>query len=363
MRRRVRSKSINFSYGIIKMGNLPSKRQNGQQQQKHVKTSLPDNPTNAIPESLKTKINPLNIFGIDSLSKTEVIQFLDSPQFIRKYHQLMRQHHPDRGGTALHCSIINYSYEKLKQAKETFIMFSNQREKTGQELRDEAKQSSVMNKQNEKVMAQKMQEMMRANPGDFQKKFNEAFVLTKINDYTDDGVQVDDDERTKSTKRQVISVRRDPTVTASNMNQRFEQTATVNTALIVKENKQPQGVSSLKHAVYEYGKKEEDDFGRYTTGGADYRIAYAGERLIDPSTATPKDKQLTGKVTMSMAKKARESQNLKPEMTQAEREIWAMEQEASERHEEERMANIVERDYESQKRQNIFIERMLTFSG
>jgi len=66
---------------------------------------------------------------------------------------------------------------------------------------------------------------------------------------------------------------------------------------------------------------------------------------------------------MSMAKKARESQNLKPEMTQAEREIWAMEQEASERHEEERMANIVERDYESQKRQNIFIERMLTFSG
>jgi len=67
-------------------------------------------------------------------------------------------------------------------------------------------------------MAQKMQEMMRANPGDFQKKFNEAFVLTKINDYTDDGVQVDDSERTKSTKRQMISVRRDPTVTASNMN-------------------------------------------------------------------------------------------------------------------------------------------------
>ena len=93
------------------MGNLPAKRNIIHPKES---TKLPDSPTNGIPESIKSKINPLNIFGIESLSKTEVIQFLDSPQFTKKYHQLIRQHHPDRGGSPLHCSIINYSYEKLK---------------------------------------------------------------------------------------------------------------------------------------------------------------------------------------------------------------------------------------------------------
>jgi hypothetical protein len=156
--------------------------------------------------------------------------------------------------------------------------------------------------------------MKESNPGDFHKKFNEAFTLAKMSDYTDDGYEAG--ERTKNTERAPVSVKRTPGVNGSNLNEMFEANTKVNTALIVHENKQPEGISSLKHAVYEYGKKKETDFGRMTKGAADYGIAYAGERLVDIVSATPKDKQLTGKVNMDMAKKMRSAQNINPEMTE-----------------------------------------------
>jgi hypothetical protein len=124
-----------------------------------------------------------------------------------------------------------------------------------------------------------------------------------MTDYMDDGVDVE--ERTKSTKRGMISITRDPNVNENTINEVFEKKAKVNQALVVRQPRQPEGVSSLRQSVYEYGKKEEDDFSRFTKGAADYRIAYAGERLVDPSTAVPEGKQLSGKVSLTEAKRIR----------------------------------------------------------
>ena len=169
-----------------------------------------------------------------------------------------------------------------------------------------------------------------------------------MSDYMDDGVEVE--ERTKSTKRGTISITRDPNLNESNINEVFEKKASVNQALVVSQSRQPEGVSSLRQSVYEYGKKEENDFSRYTKGAADYRIAYAGERLVDPSTSVPDGKRLTGKVTLTEAKRIRSLQNTKPEMSETEMEEWANEKEAEELREEERKANLVERDYQDKQR-------------
>jgi len=201
---------------------------------------------------------------------------------------------------------------------------------------------------------------MKLDPGDFSKKFNEAFEMSKLRDYTDDGY--DGGTRTQSTSRDPISVKKIDGITGSNMNEMFEQSTKVNTALVVHEKKQPEGISSLKHSVYEYGKKKEQDFGKMTKGAADYSIAFAGERLVDFEAARPRDKDLTAKATMDMAKRARETQNVRPEMTEEERELWAEEQERQETEELERKAHMTETEYKAKQRQNIFIERMLTFA-
>lgn len=224
------------------------------------------------------------------------------------------------------------------------LLFANQREKTANELRDESQASEEQRSPAE--LKKVVQTLMKSSPGDFQKKFNEAFELTKIGDYMDDGVEVN--ERTQSTKRSNIAIAKDPTMNENNLNDIFNRKAKVNKALVVRESKHPIGVSSLKQSVYEYGKKEEHDFGRFTRGASDYRIAYAGERLIDPTE--PIDKPITGTVSLEAAKQQRSLQNINPEMTEEERESWAEELEAKERMEEERKANLVQRDYEANKR-------------
>jgi hypothetical protein len=142
-----------------------------------------------------------------------------------------------------------------------------------------------------------------------------------MKDYTDDGYDIG--ERTKNIKRGPIAVKRLNGVTASNLNSAFETKTKVNTALVVREDRDPEGVSSLTHAVYEYGKTKETDFGRMTNGATDYGIAYAGERLVDFEAARPKDKDLTGKVSIDTAKKSRSLQNINHRMTDAEQERWA----------------------------------------
>lgn len=185
--------------------------------------------------------------------------------------------------------------------------------------------------------------MMKSDPVDFSKKFNEAFEMAKMKDYTDDGY--DAGSRTQTTKRAPVSVKQISGITGSNMNEMFASHTKVNTALTVHERKQPEGISSLKHAVYEYGKKKETDFGRMTRGAADYGIAFAGERLVDFEAARPKDKDLTAKVSMDAAKRARETQNLDHRMTEEERELWADEEERLEAEELERKAHMTEMEY------------------
>ena len=340
------------------MGNLPTKR--GTQNNRPRTTNTESTSNQILDESIQRKIDPLAIFDISDYSKEEIVTFLEGPEFKRKYKQLMIQNHPDRGGSVLKSSIINFAYEKLLQAKETMLLFSSQREKDANELRNE----SVTHEQSQrstKEIKSTIQDLMSSNPDEFQKRFNEAFEVTKMNDYMDDGVEVN--ERTRSTKRGAISIQRDPTLTGKNINEVFERKAKVNQALVVRDSLHPEGVSSLKQSVYEYGKTEENDFGRFTKGAADYRIAYAGERLIDPTKAVPQGKKLSGTVTMSESKKIRERQNIHPEMTQSERDAWATEEEKAERLEEERKAILVERDYEQKKRQNIFMERILTLKS
>ena len=321
-------------------------------------------------EQIKDKIDPLAIFGLKDKSRQEVIDFLSGPRFTETYRALMRQHHPDRGGSVLKSSIVNYAYNKLNEARQNILQYAHHVERDVNELRQgfhSQSQSSQPSQQqtakrDEKEVQAAVHKMMKASPDQFQKQFNEAFTLSKLHDYTDDGYELDDKERTSSTKRANIQVKRQAGVNSSNINEAFERTAKVNTALIVRDNRQPEGISSLKYAVYEYGKKKEDDFGRMTGGASDYRIAFGGERLVDPNSAAPKDKVMTGKVTMDMAKQARSVQNIDPEMTPEERERWAEEQEEREQMEEERKANIVEMDYQMNQRSNIFIERMLTFA-
>lgn len=338
------------------MGNLPSKKgETRNESVNHSRSLGPD-----LDESIQKKVDPLAIFGIKELTKQEIVEFLESPAFKKKYQSLMIQHHPDRGGSVLKSSIINFAYEKLCHAKDTILLFSSQREKTGNEIREESRSSKQEHSVHSKEIQEKMKALMKGDKGEFQKKFNEAFERTKMSDYMDDGVEVE--ERTKSTKRGTISISRDPQLNESNMNDVFEKKATVNQALVVRSQRQPEGVSSLRQSVYEYGKKEENDFSRFTKGAADYRIAYAGERLVDLSNSVPEGKNLTGKVSLTEAKRIRSLQNTKPEMSESEMEEWAKEKEEEELYEEERKANLVERDYEAKQRQNIFIERMLTLN-
>lgn len=343
-----------FTILYIKMGNLPTKR--GETVSHSV--SIEDS-TDEMLDQIRDKINPLAVFGLQDQSKQDTIQFLQSNELVKQYRILLRQHHPDKGGSALKCSIINYSYQKLKEAQENLLQHTNDRPRDANELK-EAVQSEMISEDTQKELQKSVQKLMKTNPKEFQKKFNEAFELSRMKDYTDDGYDIG--ERTKHTKRDLIAVKRLDGVTASNLNSAFESKTTVNTALVVKEDCDPEGISSLKHAVYEYGKTKETDFGRLTNGATDYGIAYAGERLVDFETARPKDKDLTGKVSMDTAKKSRALQNMSHQMTETERERWASHQEALQRDEEERLANIVERDYVESKRQSIFMERMLTFS-
>lgn len=317
-------------------------------------------------DSLKDKIKPLSVFHLDQLSREEVIHFLSHPNLLTKrYRELIRKHHPDRGGSALKCSIINYAFEQLKTAQENLLSHTYDASapmKTGGQLRQEFQNqnSNSKPKRDEKEVAAAMKKLIESsNPDQFQKQFNEAFELSRMKDYTDDGYDIA--EKTTSVKRTPIAVKRVQGVTQSNMNDMFEKNTKVNRALIIHENKQPEGISSLKHSVYEYGKKKETDFGRHTNGASDYGIAFAGERLVDFDAARPKDKELTGKVSVKKAQQMRSNQNLKPEMTDRERELWAEEQEQAELEEEERKAHMVEMDYQAGQRQNIFIERMLTF--
>lgn len=336
------------------MGNIPNKR---------ASSKIHISPEDQLNE-VKDRIEPLAVFGVKGKSREEIIDFLSGPRFLETYRALMRKHHPDRGGSALKSSIINYAYQKLNEARQNILQFTQHTERNSDELKKDFQSSSQAQtpKHDEKQVKLAVEKLMQASPDKFQKQFNEAFSLSKIGDYTDDGYEID--ERTSSTKRQLIQVKRKEGVHSGNINESFEKTAKVNTALIVKDKKQPEGVSSLKYAVYEYGKKKEDDFGRMTNGaGSDYRIAFGGERLIDPNSSAPKDKVMTGKVSVDMAKQIRSNQNLDPEMTPEEREAWAEEQEEQERLEQQRKANIVEMDYQMNKRSNIFIERMLTYAG
>lgn len=345
------------------MGNLPSKRGEGDVHQINNMQSSQDEPnmTNIDITSIQDKIEPLAVFGVQDMNRSQLIAFLQSNELTKRYKMLMMQHHPDRGGNPLKSAIINYSYEKLKVARENILSFDQHTTRDQEDLRTEYMETQMESKKiDEKEVKKAMQKILKGDQKNFQKKFNEVFEMSKLSDYTDDGYEIDN--RTTKTRRDPISVRRVNGVTTSNMNEMFEKNTTVNNALIVHKKKQPEGISSLKHAVYEYGKKKEDDYGRMTKGASDYHMAYAGERLVDFESARPKDKVLTGKVSVSMAKSARSTQNLRPEMTEEERELWAEQQESLEREEAERKANMVEMDYLQSKRQNLFIERMITYS-
>lgn len=308
--------------------------------------------------SIKDKIQPLAVFCLDDLNREELMEFMSHPNLLmRRYKELLRKHHPDHGGSQMKCAIINYCYETLHEAQQNMRLHVEERrpERTDEELRSEYKEQK---KYDEKEVKKAVQSLMKSE--DFSKKFNEAFELAKMKDYTDDGY--DEGPRTTSTKREPIAVKRINGINSSNINELFESNTKVNQQLIVREKKEPEGICSLKHAVYEYGKKKESDFGRMTQGAADYGIAFAGERLIDFESARPKDKDLHSKVTLDAAKRARETQNLDHTMTEEERDIWAEEEERKEREELERKAHMTEMDYEAGKRQNIFIERMLNFT-
>lgn len=86
------------------MGNLPAKRGLNQ-----TPSTVP-----ILDDSIKKKIDPFSIFDIADYSKEDIVLFLESPEFKKKYRTLMLRNHPDRGGSVLKCSIIQYAYEKLQ---------------------------------------------------------------------------------------------------------------------------------------------------------------------------------------------------------------------------------------------------------
>ena len=119
----------------VNMGNLPAKR--GEQSSQQSPLQTPPSSTQ-LSDSIKDKIDPLSIFGLKEYTKQETLAFLTSPAFIQRYHSLMRQYHPDRGGSTTHCSMIQYSFETLKHARDNYISFADDREKDGNELRNES---------------------------------------------------------------------------------------------------------------------------------------------------------------------------------------------------------------------------------
>ena len=330
------------------MGNLPSNRNT---QDVNVEQNIDI-------ESIKHKINPHAIFDIEELSKAAQIEYVLSNAFRKRYRELAMKHHPDRGGSQLKFKIIQFSYGYLMSwaGKSSYM---KKPVKTDNELR-QAEPNQNHKEDDNPILKKRVEQMMKADPESFRKQFNKAFSDSQIDDYTKDGYEIQD--REKNIKRSMMSVKRVQGVTQSNLSDMFEKNTKVNKALIVRKHQQPEGTASLKQAYYEYGKKKEDDYGRFTTGASDYHIAYAGERLVDVSEATPQDKQLTGKVSLDMAKQVRSNQNIKPEMTDKERELWASREERRELEEAERLANMVDMDHEISNRQNIFIERMLTFN-
>ena len=334
------------------MGNLPSNRKTSQVEQSPSKESDIDI------ETIKHKINPHAVFDIQELSKSAQIEYIQSKAFRRRYRELAMKHHPDRGGSQLKFKIIQFSYGYLI-AWAGKSLYMKEPSKTDNELRQK-KQVQPRVQEDNPALKKHVEQMMKADPESFRNQFNRAFKDSQIDDYTKDGYDIA--ERESNIKRSMMSVKRVQGVTQSNLSDMFEKNTRVNTALIVRKNQQPEGTASLKQAYYEYGKKKEDDYGRFTSGASDYHIAYAGERLVDVSEAAPQDKQLTGKVSLDMAKQVRSRQNIKPEMTDKERELWASREEQREFEEAERLANMADMDHEISNRQNIFIERMLTFN-
>ena len=331
------------------MGNLPSNRTTQKVEQ------LSSGKESDIDiKSIRHKINPHAIFDIQELSKSAQIEYVQSNAFRKRYRELAMKHHPDRGGSQLKFKIIQFSYGYLIEWAGNSL-YAKEPVKTDNEMR----QKPRVQEENP-VLKQHVEQMMKADPESFRNQFNKAFSDSQIDDYTKDGYEIAD--RETNIKRNMMSVKRVQGVTQSNLSDMFEKNTRVNKALIVRKNQQPEGTASLKQAYYEYGKKKEDDYGRFTSGASDYHIAYAGERLVDVSEAAPQDKQLTGKVSLDMAKQVRSRQNIKPEMTDKERELWASHEERREFEEAERIANMVDMDHEISNRQNIFIERMLTFN-
>ena len=77
----MRIKHSIFLVSYINMGNLPSKKGDTRNESVHQSRS----PGPDLDESVKKKVNPLAIFGIQENTKQEIVEFLESPAFKKRY--------------------------------------------------------------------------------------------------------------------------------------------------------------------------------------------------------------------------------------------------------------------------------------